>query len=47
VALLAGSSCTAVDAAAMAAGGHDVTKRGVATYITDRVPPRYIVCHDQ
>lgn len=36
-----------VDAAAMAAAGHDVTKRGAATYTTDRVPPRYIVCHDQ
>jgi putative RNA 2'-phosphotransferase len=31
-----------VDAAAMQADGHDVTKRGVGTYTTDRVPPAYL-----
>jgi putative RNA 2'-phosphotransferase len=32
----------AVDAAAMTADGHDVVERGVDTYTTDRVPPRYL-----
>jgi len=31
-----------IDAAAMAADGHDITKRGEATYTTDRVPPQYL-----
>ncbi|MFC7077135.1 RNA 2'-phosphotransferase [Haloarcula halophila] len=31
-----------VDAAAMRAEGHDIVKRGSATYTTDRVPPRYV-----
>lgn len=31
-----------VDAAAMARDGHDIAKRGEATYTTDRVPPRYL-----
>jgi len=32
----------AVDAAAMARDGHDVAKRGAATFTTDRVPPQYL-----
>ncbi|MFC6863712.1 RNA 2'-phosphotransferase [Halomicroarcula sp. GCM10025817] len=32
----------AVDAAAMTADGHNVVERGVATYTTDRVPPRHL-----
>ncbi|MFC7019413.1 MULTISPECIES: RNA 2'-phosphotransferase [Haloarcula] len=32
----------AVDAAAMWADGHAVSRRGDATYTTDRVPPRYL-----
>ena len=31
-----------VDAAAMARDGHDIAKRGEATYTTDRVPPEYL-----
>jgi putative RNA 2'-phosphotransferase len=31
-----------VDAAAMAADGHRITKRGLETYTTDRVPPQYV-----
>lgn len=31
-----------VDAAAMEADGHEITKRGRATYTTDRVPPAYL-----
>ena len=31
-----------VDAESMRADGHDVVKRGTATYTTDRVPPRYV-----
>ena len=31
-----------IDAAAMQTDGHDITKRGEATYTTDRVPPRYL-----
>ena len=31
-----------IDAAAMARDGHDVAKRGEATYTTDRVPPAYL-----
>lgn len=33
----------AVDAAAMLADGRRITKRGVETYTTDRVPPAYLV----
>jgi len=31
-----------VDAAAMSADGHEVTRRGRATYTTERVPPDYL-----
>lgn len=31
-----------VDVTAMERDGHDVTKRGEATYTTDRVPPQYL-----
>jgi len=31
-----------VDAAGMERDGHDIAKRGEATYTTDRVPPRYL-----
>ena len=31
-----------VDAAAMERDGHDIAKRGEATYTTDRVPPAYL-----
>ncbi|WP_459194304.1 RNA 2'-phosphotransferase [Halosimplex sp. J119] len=31
-----------VDAAAMLADGRDITRRGRATYTTERVPPRYL-----
>ena len=31
-----------IDAAAMQADGHDVTRRGTATYTTDRVPSAYL-----
>jgi putative RNA 2'-phosphotransferase len=31
-----------IDAAAMERDGHDVAKRGEATYTTDRVPPAYL-----
>ncbi|WP_436907973.1 RNA 2'-phosphotransferase [Halosimplex marinum] len=32
----------AVDAAAMTDDGHDITRRGRATYTTERVPPAYL-----
>ena len=35
-----------VDAAAMARDGHDIAKRGEATYTTDRVSPRYLTKRD-
>ena len=35
----------AIDAAAMQADGHDVTRRGTATYTTDCVPPAYLARH--
>ena len=31
-----------IDAVAMQSDGHDITKRGEATYTTDRVPPAYL-----
>ncbi|WP_135304020.1 RNA 2'-phosphotransferase [Haloarcula amylovorans] len=36
----------AVDAAAMQADGHSITRRGRATYTTDRVSPRYLSRRD-
>jgi len=36
----------AVDAAAMLADGHEVTRRGLATYTTERVPPDYLAVRD-
>ncbi len=36
----------AVDAEAMTADGHDIARRGEATFTTDRVPPRYVSRHD-
>lgn len=35
-----------IDAAAMQNDGHDITKRGEATYTTERVPPAYLAERD-
>ncbi|MFC7141593.1 RNA 2'-phosphotransferase [Halosimplex aquaticum] len=36
----------AVDAAAMLADGHEITRRGRATYTTERVPPEYLTVRE-
>ena len=37
----------AVDAAGLREAGHDIARRGTATYTTDRVPPRFLAQVDE